>query len=97
VWVGPVAQAILEYVWPYPLASVVGGGGLLWYASKVLKSRTADSVDRTVAGSVEAAGVSRSLRDEGVPEADRHKLIMEVWRRNLDLRDPRGDDDHFAK
>jgi hypothetical protein len=78
-----VAQANFGYVWPYPLASVVGGG-LIWYAPRVLKSRTADSVDRTIAGSVEAKGMSRSLRDEGVSDADRHKMIMEVWRK-LDL------------
>jgi hypothetical protein len=88
VWVVPVVQTIFDYVWPYPLASVVGGGGFLWYVRKVLKSRTADSVDRTCAGSVEAAAVSRSFRKEGVSDTDHQKVIIEVWRKHLDLDDP---------
>jgi hypothetical protein len=89
VWVVPVLQTIFEYVWPYPLAPVVGGGGLLLYARrKVLQSRTATSLDRAIAGSVEAACVSRSFRKEGVSDVDHQKVIIEVWRKNLDLRDP---------
>lgn len=55
---------------------------------KAIKSRTAKSLDCTIAGSVEVKRMSRSLRQEGVPDADRHRLIIEVWRRKLDLRDP---------
>jgi hypothetical protein len=88
----PVVQTIFDYVWPYPLVSVAGGGGLFWYARKVvLKSRTADSVDRTLAGSVEAAGVSRSFRKEGVSDTDHQKVIIEVWRKHLDLPDHHDD------
>lgn len=47
-----------------------------------------ESLDHTAAESVEVKDLSRSLRQEGVPDAQRHKLIIEVWRRNLDLDDP---------
>lgn len=84
-----VVLAFLEPIWPYLVASLTGGGFLGWFvARKVIKSRTGESLDRTIAGSVEVKGMSRSLRQEGVPDADRHRLAIEIWRRNLDLGDP---------
>jgi hypothetical protein len=37
-------------------------------------------------GSVAVKGLSRSLRQEGAPYVEVHKLIIAVWRRNLDLK-----------
>jgi hypothetical protein len=59
-----------------------------WIVRSVPKSRIAESLDRAVAGSVEVKGLSRSLRQEGVSDAERQKLVIGVWRKNLDLRDP---------
>lgn len=84
-----VVLAFLEPVWLYSVASLTGGGFLGWSAArKVSKSRTAESLGRVIAGSVEVKGMSRSLRQEGMPDADRHQLAIEIWRRNLDLGDP---------
>jgi hypothetical protein len=78
-----VALVLDGLVWSSWLAYLLG-----WILRSVPKSRIAESLDRTVAGSVEVKGMSRSLRQDGVPDADRHQLIIEVWRRNLDLGDP---------
>jgi hypothetical protein len=85
-----VALAISEHAWSLtwtPVGCTVVGT-LSWFTRRVFKSRSAESLDRTLAGSVEVKGLSRSLRQEGVPDAERHQLIIEVWRRNLDLHDP---------
>lgn len=78
-----VALALNGLVWSSWLAYLVS-----LVVRRVLNGRIAESLDRTVAGSVEVMGMSRSLRREGVPDADRHQLVIEVWRRNLDLDDP---------
>ena len=78
-----LAQALNGLVWSSWLAFLVGS-----LVRRVLKSCIAESLDRTVAGSVEVKGMKRSLRQEGVPDADRQQLVTEVWRRNLDLDDP---------
>lgn len=79
-------QVLIGYLWPASGAFLVGAlSSLVW---RLRKSRAAESLDRTVAASVAVKGMSRSLRREGVPDADRHRLAIKIWRRNLDLDDP---------
>lgn len=83
-----VGLAVSEYAWP-ALSLIVGGSvGTVWRFRKRRRLRVVASLDRTAAASVEVKGLSRSLRQEGVPDAERHQLIIEVWRRNLELDDP---------
>jgi hypothetical protein len=82
-----ILQALIDHLRPISLISVPGGM-LMWVARGLRRSRTFDSLDRTVAASVEARGMSRSLRREGVPDSDRQQLIKAFWQQHHGLPDP---------
>jgi hypothetical protein len=73
-----VVQAVNEWIWSPWLAYLV-----VSLVRRIIRSRTAESLDRTIAGSVEVRVLSWSLRQEGVADGERHQLIVEVWRRTL--------------
>ena len=81
---------LIEYLWPVTWLSL--GGTVVtifaWFARRLCKSRTVHSLDRTLAALIEARGMSRSLRREGVSGADREELIKAYWRQYHGLPDP---------
>jgi hypothetical protein len=82
-----VLWALIDHRRPISLISVPSGM-LVWVARGPRRSRTFDSLDRTVAASTEAKGMSRSLRREGVPDRERQQLIKTLWQRHHGIPDP---------
>jgi hypothetical protein len=67
---GKVLRALIDHLRALSMISV-RSGMLVWAARGFRRSRTFGSLDRTVAASIEARDMSRSLRREGVPDIER--------------------------
>jgi hypothetical protein len=82
-----ILRALIDHLRSISLISVPAGM-LVWVARGLRRSRTFDSLDRTAAASIEARGMSRSLRREGVADIERQQLIKAFWQQHHGLPDP---------